>query len=290
MSAADDVFSTGMYTTGPVQTVADLLKLRNSFFEGTESAPEAAWAFRGQPRIFGTLSPSLKRQFPKPTVEAAQVIERHLLMTFREQYESLSVRSDDMPHPDSLGAGHDLRCLSVMQHYEIPTRLLDWTSNFWIALYFACASEPDDDAELWAYNRSFFVRQREMNTSLHALMDHSDLPAPEPKLLNGQAEQLLVELDPRNSPRLKEQAGHHTVSSEVLADQVGLFTKLRNELDDKRRSLILRRILIDKSCKSNVIEHLEAEERITASSVFPDVVGLSRFIRWRLDAMRRRLL
>jgi hypothetical protein len=35
-----------------------------------------------------------------------------------------------------------------MQHYSLPTRLLDITSNPLIALYFACKSSPDIDGEV----------------------------------------------------------------------------------------------------------------------------------------------
>jgi len=39
-----------------------------------------------------------------------------------------------------------------MQHYSLPTRLLDITSNPLIALYFACKSAPDEDGEVIVFS------------------------------------------------------------------------------------------------------------------------------------------
>lgn len=57
------------------------------------------------------------------------------------------VRHHECPAPDDWAAW-----LFLMQHYRLPTRLLDWTESPLVALYFAVWDRPGKDGALWALN------------------------------------------------------------------------------------------------------------------------------------------
>jgi FRG domain len=276
-------------TLGHFGTVAALIDFAN---QKPITVGQKTWAFRGQPKTFGTLVPSFQRQFTIQSYGTAEIIERRLINDFRAHYENLKERSNDMPQPSRIGANYDLRCLSVMQHYEIPTRLLDWSSNFWTSLYFACASEPGENAEMWFYHRSIFDKQQIENNQLFSLLDINEYPAPEPHLLYKNNKNFVFELDPRINPRMKEQQGHHTVSTDVFADHAPLLYELIQEQDIKEYNMqaVYGRFTIEAACKSKAIQFLAEEMNITASTIFPDVVGLGRFLRWQFESLRTMMM
>jgi hypothetical protein len=82
--------------------------------------PEIVW-FRGHWNYSHYLLPSLLRY--KNGLEKEQM----LFHTFRRFADKVFKTRES-----------DWETLFDMQHYHIPTRLLDWTENFGIALYFAC--------------------------------------------------------------------------------------------------------------------------------------------------------
>ena len=244
---------------------ADLIDLEASLGDGWRR-----WAIRGQPNTYGTLAPSFQRVFRnRQSVGTAEIIETTLLHDFREHYSAMETGSD-MPKPEQLAGMYDeqigLPYLSVMQHYGVPTRLLDWTSHFWTAVYFACTGESNADGELWLYDRDIF-----------GFGSHAGLQ----------------EFDPGLTPRMKQQEAYHTYSRQVLDDHAPLLYDLAQQMtakDDEGRDDPFRRVVVAKTCKDKTLRFLDEQKGITASTVFPDVEGLGRFLRWQLDTLVARLL
>jgi hypothetical protein len=98
--------------------------------------------YRGVGQVTYVLKPSLYRH---PTItDPAELLklERQLLQRFRERsipYEERPFVRDEV-----------WEYLFLMQHFGVPTRLLDWTENPFIGLYFAVTAATVDPATLEA--------------------------------------------------------------------------------------------------------------------------------------------
>lgn len=91
--------------------------------------------FRGHSSVGFKLIPYVGRFYKVGHEKALLDFERSLFEDFKRKY---SMFTDVRPK-------NDKEFLFLAQHYGLPTRLLDWTFNPLIALYFACESNPGID-------------------------------------------------------------------------------------------------------------------------------------------------
>jgi hypothetical protein len=103
-----------------------------SFGRHSEHA-RSTLVFRGLARASFTNTSSLARLSGDYAA-----LERHLIRNFRKYAHQ------EAPGPT------EWDWMALGQHHGLPTRLLDWTFSPLVALHFATASWPQDDAVLWA--------------------------------------------------------------------------------------------------------------------------------------------
>jgi hypothetical protein len=236
--------------------------------------------FRGSGKVTHQLLPTLYRHRKQRRVADLEILERAIMTRFRQRSIPFLTRS----------LANDWDMLFFMQHYGIPTRLLDWTENPFIGLYFAVTSAPfsgkvkngktvlsfSADAAVWildpvawnhhalrhqGFDRGILTPDDEALQSYKPLTKFSDM--------NVQAVGIY---GAHNSPRIAAQRGAFTI--------FGQSTKAMNQTYESEGfpgscllKVVLKRAVLPKM-RASILKH-----GITESVVFPDLEGLAKEIK-----------
>ncbi len=98
------------------------------------------WVFRGVSESSYKLIPRIGRGIPGEKVKELVECERRLLLMFR---------SEATPFLEKANCS-DWELLAIAQHHGLQTRLLDWTLNPLVALYFAVKEDKPRPAAIYA--------------------------------------------------------------------------------------------------------------------------------------------
>jgi len=116
------------YSQIEIATLGEFFSIFHSLLE-----PGKIFWFRGHSSTEYTLAPSALR------FDSEEKRSRALrLITEMKRFLGMK-----LPRPPAVD--DHLGWMQVAQHYGLPTRLLDWTQNAAVALFFACCSAPDND-------------------------------------------------------------------------------------------------------------------------------------------------
>ena len=199
--------------------------------------------FRGQP-VEGNLLPDLVRQEPT----------KNPLPKERKIYQQLRLLGAALLS-NAEATHRDLMVLA--QHFGLKTRLLDWSTNPLVALWFACADKSQGDAFVYA-----------LEADLH--MD-ADPYAVGPK---GLVETRVFQ--PRfNNPRIIAQQGWFTLHQYSAKDKrfvsIERNAKMRNQLHEFR---------IPAENRPDILRSLD-RHGINARTLYPDLQGLCAYLNWK---------
>jgi hypothetical protein len=161
--------------------------------------------------------------------------------------------------------------LMVLQHYHVPTRLLDWTASPYVAAFFAAAHHPTLDGEIWAFDR--FRYQDEGQKQWKVWPQTTD-----GKDFHPQLTMFLADLGPidwfvctvylKNTfPRQNAQEGWFSLTARFGQDHADRVARM---MDDTHRHL---RFIVGDGLKAELLSYLLHEHNVCRGTLFPDAAG-----------------
>jgi hypothetical protein len=244
--------------------------------EGIRTAQGHLW-FRGCNNAAHKLLPSLYRHRTKTKIGELSKLENNLVTRFRQR--SIPFRTG------TLADKWDY--LFFMQHYLVPTRLLDWTENPFVAAYFAIIDAQlkvtksgkmtfSKAAAVWVLNPIAWNRHALSHQSFDEGIltpDDEELKGYKPgNAFKGMNNFPVAIYGAHNSPRIVAQRGVFTIFGQNTEPMEKAYISQGFPQDSLVKIVFEKNVL--QKLRESIFDH-----GMTESVVFPDLDGLGREIR-----------
>ena len=246
--------------TDPGETMQNKVESVSSIIETSKNTETVFW-FRGHRKASWPLLPAAFRDDVHPILEAemAKRFKMKAQIFYRE----------------CPGGTEYQKWLPLMQHYGLPTRLLDWSESPLVALFFAVEkSDKKEDAAI------YFLDSGTMNEVLHS--------APIQIILGDSPSNKINEVCERAFINKDSDVGQYPPFAVVIAqkeyrmlNQMSCFTlhDERKDLNEYAQSArYLSKLIIPKECIDNIRNELTILG-IRRSILFPDLTNLAEELR-----------
>ena len=152
-----------------IETLSQFIEVINSItLESEMRMFPPKLLFRGQSQAKFELVPSLGRRPSQLWANSWTTVEKDFVRSAQQKFPLLFLDSD-----------YPVVLLSKLQHYGIPTRLLDITENALVALYFACNKDDNMDGEVFAFQAQMYSAYDPLPNIVadtYRLTENADIP------------------------------------------------------------------------------------------------------------------
>lgn len=262
-----------------ITTISDLLSALSQdqiALQGSDSPPKSippvVW-YRG----LGNIDHDLVPTFHRAGIQMSH--ERHLMNLFRQNaYQFLDVRPQG-----------EWEWTFLMRHHGLPSRLLDWTENPLVGLYFAAVYQQENSTSngvVWCLLPGVLNgkadRTRSMVDNIPMFTEEHERPGPEDMFLQNYLPSRVgqMTLDVRVWPA----AAMAARTNLRIQAQHGVFTVHHSDptgLDKLEQVDHLWRFFIPQASKQSIAEELR-RLKLTELTVFPDLDRVATDAKGRL--------
>jgi hypothetical protein len=237
---------------------------------------KCTYVFRGQEDAAWGLRPSLHRavtndDLARSLPEVAELLRLEKFLTGR----FAAFAATHLPAAILASSRGNLDWWPIMQHYGVPTRLLDWTQSFYVALYFAARRLPDRDGAVYLLH--VHTLQESMKTAhgdkavvpaTHADCDRLFGSADAPNIL------YIVERKSALVDRMVAQQGLFVGSCNIAADLEPVIADAVSDCEVDGNAYF-KKVIIPARLKALVMRRLRGMN-VAASALFPGLDGIGR--------------
>ena len=217
-----------------MNTQNNLTEIKEKIREIEEKSANGEYIYRGEPECYARVSSSLWRKFPIEVelfdLEAVQMemvndAKKHIGHLPHDSRVDFTASWD--PTEEFTGGTIDFEILTEIQHYGGETNLIDFTTDYLIALFFACDGAHDKDGRviLQKIEKIRHMVKRPRNPRHRVIAQKSVFVRP-PKGFIEPHEDDLVAIPARLKPDILEfLQQYHGISTETIYNDLHGFIK-----------------------------------------------------------------
>jgi hypothetical protein len=198
-------------------------------------------------------------------------LEQQSIELFRRTVHDFDIKPEERQNLET-----EINTLMMLRHYDVPTRLLDWSMNPFIATYFAVNTENTLDGELWSFDGQWWNIKgseqwpKNLETKGKKWEELCSIALAKDEPPNNW---VTVAVDHVPFDRVKVQEGVFTFTSQFGHDHADSIKKCLEDRDH------FELFIIKSDIKSDLRMKLQDRYEIFLGKLFPDLAGAAEMVK-----------